>query len=127
VIVNCRSTSGMAGDLFRELGYQACRELREDLKLQMLEHRKQISELRIKSVLVRSRSSRNPTIGQKAAKLMGGSERSITRDAFVRLRAPDLDFLVRAGEISLWAAYGQASLRRDMALVAFFMDANDRP
>ncbi len=113
---NRRSTVEIAAELFRELGYDACRELREDLRLQMLEHRQQIKELQIKELriesgLVRSRGSRNPTSSQKAVKFVT----SVTRDLFVKRKAPDLLQLVTAGKISLWAAYQQLDwlLRRE--------------
>ncbi|MEB3165860.1 MAG: hypothetical protein VKO65_04245 [Cyanobacteriota bacterium] len=112
----------LAGDLWRELGYDGCRELREALRLQMAQHREEVRQQRRAAGLARPRSRRQPTSAARAAaraSAMVGrvSETYLQRTQVVQRYAPHLIEEVTAERMSMWAAYRQAIGIRDAAAV----------
>lgn len=112
--------AALAADLWADLGYDGCRELREVLRARMAEHRAAIAEARREAGLSRPRSTRKPTRSQQTAATMaamglGFSETSVQRIAAVRRYAPELEARVGAGSLSVWAAYREAVRIRDAA------------
>jgi len=111
-----RLTVELAAQLFADLGYDGCRELREAIRLRMAEHRQMVAAEREAAGLARPRSRRGATSAAQAAHLTGGcSEAGVTRSKAIKRWAPHLVPAIMAGEISTWAAYQQAIRLRDQA------------
>lgn len=108
-------TVELAAQLFADLGYDGCRELREAIRLRMAEHRQMVAAEREAAGLARPRSRRRATPQAAAAAIMQISESSMERCKAVERWAPHLLPAVAAGEVSTWAAYQQAVRLRDQA------------
>lgn len=109
--------SDLAAELWAQLGYEGCRDLREALRHCMADHRAAIAEERRAAGLTRPRATRNPTISAQCAAIAGSSETSANRAAAVNQWAPHLVPEVMAGTLTVWAAYQEAVKARDAAAV----------
>lgn len=109
-------TVELAAELFAELGYDGCRNLREQIRLRMAAHRQMVAAEREASGMTRPRSKRRATTAARVAQLTGGcSESSVQRSDAIEKWAPHLLPAVMAGDLSVWAAYQQAIRLRDLA------------
>ena len=109
-------TVELAEELFAQLGYDGCRDLREQIRLRMAAHRQMVAAERETAGMARPRSQRRATTAARAAQLTdGGSESSVQRAGAIEKYAPHLLPAVMAGDLSLWAAYQQAIRLRDLA------------
>ena len=109
--------SELAAELWAQLGYEGCRDLREALRHCMADHRAAIADERRAAGLTRPRSARKPTTAARAAEIAGGSEASTSRAKVVEQWTPHLVAEVMAGNLSVWAAYKQAIKVRDSAAI----------
>lgn len=107
--------SDLAAELWAQLGYEGCRDLREALRHCMADHRAAIAEERRAAGLTRPRATRKPTIAARAAEVAGGSEASVNRARAVKQWVPHLVPEVMAGTLTVWAAYQEAVKARDAA------------
>jgi hypothetical protein len=107
--------SDLAAELWAQLGYEGCRDLREALRHCMADHRAAIAEERRAAGLTRPRATRKPTIAARAAEAAGGSEASVNRARAVEQWVPHLVPEVMAGTLTVWAAYQEAVKARDSA------------
>ena len=113
-----QSTVELAAELFAQLGYDGCRDLREQMRLRMAAHRQMVAAEREANGMTRPRSQRRLTKSAQAAQLIGGcSESSLDRSKAIEKWAPHLLPAVAAGDVSLWAAYKQATQLRDQASI----------
>jgi hypothetical protein len=117
--------SDLAAELWAQLGYEGCHDLREALRHCMAAHRAAIAEERRAAGLTRPRATRKPTKAAQAAEGAGSSEASTNRCSLVDQWTPHLLPEVAAGKLSVWAAYKQAVKSRDAAtLRALAMTVN---
>ncbi len=107
--------SDLASELWAQLGYEGCRDLREALRHCMADHRAAIAEERRAAGLTRPRATRNPTLSAQCSAIAGSSETSANRVKAVERWAPHLIPDLIAGQISAWAAYQEAVKARDSA------------
>lgn len=121
--VNRRSLmQSLAADLWAQLGYEGCRELREALRVRMAEHRAAVTAARSEAGLSRPRAARKPTRNAETAALtsqLAGetSETMIYRLKVVERFRPDLLPPITAGTLKIWPAYRQALQERDRLAV----------
>ena len=107
--------SDLAAELWAQLGYEGCRDLREALRHCMADHRAAIAEERRAAGLTRPRATRKPTRTAQVAEVAGSSEASVNRARVVQQWMPHLLDEVMAGRLSVWAAYQEAIKARDAA------------
>jgi hypothetical protein len=113
----------ITAQLWRDLGYDGCRKLREALRLRLAEHRQVVAEQRLADGSARPRSQRKPTTSRRTAEVASAavgdvSETAIDRLHAVRKYAPHLYAQVSAGTLKVWPAYQEAIRARDAAAVA---------
>ena len=112
----------LAADLWAQLGYEGCKELREALRVRMAEHRAAVASARSEAGVSRPRSARKPTKDAEAAafasRMVGGVSETMTyRMKVVQRFRPDLLPAITAGTVKLWPAYQQALKERDRLAV----------
>ena len=107
--------SDLAAELWAQLGYEGCRDLREALRHCMADHRAAIAEERRAAGLTRPRATRKPTRTAQVAEVAGSSEASVNRARVVQQWMPHLLDEVTAGRLTVWAANQEAIKARDAA------------
>lgn len=102
----------LAADLWRQLGPDACLELRRILQQLAAEARREAVTANVRA---RPRSSRRPSLDAQAAAVAGCSERALQQAKSVQRWAPELVPAVTDGSLRLSRAYTEAMARKRAA------------